>query len=334
MTINAKAITKNNGPAFLTPAIMAAAKSHGKNLASMSNKEATDWMHKWAARHRNIAEHIVIPMNITGISRELGSILSDQVDGFVETERSQRYCRVDENGAFLYDHPYNKIAIKAYQELLNAGATKEDARYVLPVNATTEMVVTANRETWIKICRSLSQSLLYGSKLLMSCITQELIRIDGDYDFERIDQEDIPYEHKILFLGEHKAPHDNYISELTDIDDCPVGIYDVIASMSWAALYQLKRHRKILSLKCSSPIQGCYYTPSKITSDNLLSKIYEEALDEHSKMDDVLALNASIINISFLCEKACWKNIVHFRDSPHAQEEIRGIVHELNKEAS
>ncbi len=71
-------------------------------------------------------------------------------------QRSQRYCK-EETPTFTYpggkqDYAisvaYNK-AYKAYQELLNAGVKKEDARLVLPAGISTELYVVGNLQAWV-----------------------------------------------------------------------------------------------------------------------------------------------------------------------------------------
>lgn len=329
MRVSALTPAGNEG-AYRWPAILAASKSHDKDLSDMNRFQAIDWMHRWAAQHRNIAEHIVIPMEVMGISRELGSILSDQVDGFTETERSQRYCEVERKDAFLYDHPINKVAMDGYKRLRGMGAEKEDARYLLPKNVTTEMVVTTNRVTWINICRDLKRSKARGASELLALIMSELNRVDGDYDFDRVDWDKTPYEYKVKDDWSGGLLNEPIVRELKS-DGIPTGIYEMAYSMSEAAFYQFKRHRKVVSLRRSQPIRGEYFYPPRIYEKEMQLKAYKEVLEEHKAMLEAPALNASLLNFGVIIGKPAWDNAIHFRDDSHAQFEIRSVVQKIEE---
>ena len=71
-------------------------------------------------------------------------------------QRSQRYCK-DDDAEFV--HPgtaHDTLISSAYQssmarynELLQLGVKKEDARYVLPAGVTTELNVSGNFQAWL-----------------------------------------------------------------------------------------------------------------------------------------------------------------------------------------
>ena len=79
-------------------------------------------------------------------------------------QRSQRYCTERDTScvvpslaysdhdpqelAKIYDEHY-QACISKYNKLLDMGVRKEDARFVLPEAATTELIVTGNFQAWV-----------------------------------------------------------------------------------------------------------------------------------------------------------------------------------------
>jgi thymidylate synthase (FAD) len=71
-------------------------------------------------------------------------------------QRSQRYCNEKET-QFVYPGTESDTKIsslyqtaqRVYNELIEAGVKKEDARYVLPEGTTTELIVTGNLQAWL-----------------------------------------------------------------------------------------------------------------------------------------------------------------------------------------
>ena len=93
--------------------------------------------------------------NVSGISRACSHQLVRHK--FLDyLQRSQRYCK-DDNAEFV--HPgtaHDTLISSAYQssmarynELLQLGVKKEDARYVLPAGITTELNVSGNFQAWL-----------------------------------------------------------------------------------------------------------------------------------------------------------------------------------------
>lgn len=112
--------------------------------------------------HESVLEHAWATFEISGISRACANQLTrHRIASF--TQESQRYVDVrdrplvrppsfseedGEKAAELYAQ-----AVGLYEELLSRGVPKEDARFVLPIGAETQLVVTANLREWRHILR-------------------------------------------------------------------------------------------------------------------------------------------------------------------------------------
>ena len=92
---------------------------------------------------------------VTGISRACSHqfVRSKHLDFL---QRSQRYCN-EKDVDFVYPNsiPQHLIwehydnSLKLYNELIQAGYKKEDARFVLPEATCTELIVTGNLQAWL-----------------------------------------------------------------------------------------------------------------------------------------------------------------------------------------
>lgn len=105
------------------------------------------------SEHLSVLEHAVFTFAIKGVSRALShQLVRFRVASF--SQQSQRYTSVGEDyivpgtikeKAFL--HTYNhiiKLAYETYEEMVEAGVPKEDARYVLPNASPTNLIMTMN----------------------------------------------------------------------------------------------------------------------------------------------------------------------------------------------
>jgi len=109
--------------------------------------------------HLSVLEHASATFRVKGVSRALThQLVRHRLASY--SQRSQRY--VKEDGLAYVTPPAitaNKDALEvfrkaleeareAYDKLLEAGVAPEDARFVLPNAAATEVVVTANFREW------------------------------------------------------------------------------------------------------------------------------------------------------------------------------------------
>jgi len=109
--------------------------------------------------HLSVLEHAGATFRIRGVSRALShQLVRHRLASF--SQRSQRYVKED---GFAYVTPpalegdddarrvfeeTMETCRRAYGELLDAGVRPEDARFVLPNAAATEVVMTANFREW------------------------------------------------------------------------------------------------------------------------------------------------------------------------------------------
>ena len=107
--------------------------------------------------HNSVTEHAVFTFSISGVSRALThQLVRHRVASY--TQQSQRYVKfseeeiqyvtphtieADEDSKAIYTEVMAQLA-SAYQKLIKNGIPPEDARFVLPNAATTNIVVTMN----------------------------------------------------------------------------------------------------------------------------------------------------------------------------------------------
>ena len=101
-------------------------------------------------------------------------------------QRSQRYCKEGDMGFVVPESIRNsdslldyqaslKIAVATYEDLIAAGVRKEDARFVLPQSAHTEMYVTGNFQAWFDfLIRRLDKHAQWEIRLVASAIYSNL----------------------------------------------------------------------------------------------------------------------------------------------------------------
>ena len=84
-------------------------------------------------------------------------------------QRSSRYCKEGDMGFVVPESIRNsdslldyqtslKIAVGTYEDLIASGVRKEDARFVLPQSAHTEMYVTGNFQAWREVLEKRTSS--------------------------------------------------------------------------------------------------------------------------------------------------------------------------------
>ena len=109
------------------------------------------------AGHTSVIEHASATFRITGVSRALTHQLVRHRH-FSFCQQSQRYVKENEpkyvspefpndEAKKIYDD-FMKSAWETYSKLFEVGMKKEDARFVLPNAACTEIVVTGNFREW------------------------------------------------------------------------------------------------------------------------------------------------------------------------------------------
>ena len=113
-------------------------------------------------QHLSVLEHPVFSFAIEGISRNCSHQLVRHRIGIAISQRSQRYCLEDAYDFVEPEEISSRLendkdddaegefateicnAIEVYKDLIQAGISKESARYVLPSAVPTRMIVTMN----------------------------------------------------------------------------------------------------------------------------------------------------------------------------------------------
>ncbi len=117
-----------------------------------------------ASGHHSVLEHISFTFAIEGISRACShQLVRHRIASF--SQQSQRYVTLepdsfvipdtiksDNQAKKLYDTFLNN-SLKTYRELMELGIPKEDARFVLPNAAKTNIVMTMNFRELYNVCQ-------------------------------------------------------------------------------------------------------------------------------------------------------------------------------------
>jgi thymidylate synthase (FAD) len=122
----------------------------------MSNNELKKKIVKWG--HWSVLEFADATFMIEDISRACTHQLVRHRH-FSFMEESQRYCNVSENGFIVpekFKDDYKEFtfikskdeSVERYNELIDLGAKKEDARFILPQGISTRIVMKGNFRVW------------------------------------------------------------------------------------------------------------------------------------------------------------------------------------------
>lgn len=108
--------------------------------------------------HTSTLEHVNFTFAVSGVSRALLAQLTRHRIGFAYSVQSQRYVREREMFDFItppsiedtaeYDKIMEEIYL-GYKKLLDLGVKPEDARFVLPNAATTNITMTLNLRAFL-----------------------------------------------------------------------------------------------------------------------------------------------------------------------------------------
>jgi thymidylate synthase (FAD) len=122
----------------------------------MSEEDAKKFLKRvMALGHLSVIEHASFTFSISGVSRACThQLVRHRIASY--TQQSQRYVKFEENEVECIVPPTikgdkrdkfmatMKELAKSYKELLDSGVPAEDARYLLPNAATTQIFVTMN----------------------------------------------------------------------------------------------------------------------------------------------------------------------------------------------
>jgi thymidylate synthase (FAD) len=121
-------------------------------------------MHTVGKGHHSVVEHAVFTFSIEGVSRTLThQLVRHRIASY--SQQSQRYVRFDESTYVTPPEVAKRDDAKevfdatveatweAYRQMVDAGVPEEDARFILPNAATTNITVTMNARELIHLFR-------------------------------------------------------------------------------------------------------------------------------------------------------------------------------------
>jgi len=142
-------------------------KTTAELFEQLSEKEALDFLKMvMGFGHFSVTEHATFTFSISGVSRALThQLVRHRIASY--TQQSQRYVKFSEDEVkYVTPHTIDESkearemfteamasAANAYQRLLKKGIPPEDARFVLPNAATTNIVVTMNARELMHLIR-------------------------------------------------------------------------------------------------------------------------------------------------------------------------------------
>lgn len=114
--------------------------------------------------HHSVLEHVSMTLSIEGISRNCSHQLVRHRIGVSFSQQSQRYVKdcpdfvtppsIEKDKVLSGDfNEYMQRATDFYHYLLESGIEAEDARFVLPGAACTNLVMTVNARELIEMCK-------------------------------------------------------------------------------------------------------------------------------------------------------------------------------------
>ncbi len=142
-------------------------KTTAELFEQLSEKEALDFLKMvMGFGHASVTEHATFTFSISGVSRALThQLVRHRLASY--TQQSQRYVKFskeeiqyvtppaiakDAEAKRIYDALMKEVA-ETYEKLINKKIQPEDARFVLPNAATTNIVVTMNARELLHLIR-------------------------------------------------------------------------------------------------------------------------------------------------------------------------------------
>lgn len=119
-----------------------------------------------SSRHLSVLRHLTLTYAIDGISRSCAQQLTRHTAGFAFEMQSQRYAKIDPASVVVppsvagYGEwlPTFEAAVEdasqAFSSLVEMGVPREDARYLLPLAAQTNLTMTVNANALINLCEA------------------------------------------------------------------------------------------------------------------------------------------------------------------------------------
>ncbi len=324
--------------------------------------------------HGSIAEHAVFNFDILGVSRLAAeAVQSFRLASF--TEKSQRYIRIgkdwvlpegmDRHSSVISDlfQCYGKLLSALLESGLSKTGAREDARYILPLAATTQMGMTVNARELEHMIRRMKAHPLDEVQSLADALYQAVLPVAPSLmlfteptEMDRIahlQPAPVSRSGAVELLG---CDSDKRIADwLTELFGEPsfervynhLGIHDALPrfwelfradfriTASATAYAQLKRHRMSTQLVSAyDPALGVTIPPS-IEKAGLADLFRREcskassAASESGRAGEYLLTNAHRRQVRLSINGREFNHLIRLRDDAHAQWDIRRIAAEM-----
>ncbi len=324
--------------------------------------------------HGSIAEHAVFNFDILDVSRLAAeAVQSFRLISFME--KSQRYIRIGEDwflpGELQKHSPVVKDLFGCYgtilSGLLEAGLSKtearEDARYVLPLAATTQMGVTVNARELEHMIRRLRAHPLSEVRDIAESLYKAVLPVAPSLMLftEPSEMDRIAHIHSVTVSGSADVEllgcdSDERIADwLTELYGEPdfnriyshLGIHDALPrfwelfradfriTLSATAYAQLKRHRMTTQLVSAYDSSLGVTVPSNIGKAGLGELFRSECRKASSvasgygRIGEYLLTNAHRRQVRLSVNGREFNHFIRLREDAHAQWDIRGIASQM-----
>ncbi|MCK5787162.1 MAG: FAD-dependent thymidylate synthase [Candidatus Sabulitectum sp.] len=326
--------------------------------------------------HGSIAEHAVFNFDILGISRLAAeAVQSFRLISF--TEKSQRYIRIGEDWVLPEGMdqfaPVISDLFLCYRELLsallNSGLSKtearEDARYILPLAATTQMGMTVNARELEHMIKRMKAHPLEEVRSLADALYEAVLPVAPSLmlfteptEMDRIahiQPVPLPVDKAAELLScDSDERIADWLTELYGESDFErvyshLGIHDALPrfwelfradfriTLSATAYAQLKRHRMTTQLVSAyDPALGVTIPPSIVSAG--LSDLFLQASTKASatskaadlgRAGEYLLTNAHRRQVRLSINGREFNHFIRLREDAHAQWDIRLIASEM-----
>ena len=275
-------------------------------------------------------------------------LMKESVNGTFE-QQSQRYVKIDAKNALPTLEDVIEDVAKAYDELIEIGIPKEDARYLLPQGVYTNFVMKTNLREIENLMKKFYSADYPEEVYEFIDKVMEIITHDYPFSSKRLVNElkelKEKRNRKKLFdvnlnsgskypsgkLSDVKIVNDEDLENMLELSE---GWFDF--SISISAAHQLIRHRKLK--KIIYEIGDHYVIPESIQRNEEARKMYKKIVEKlFKKFGETGRIeylpNATIVKIKAKEDLYMFiKNVVPLRTCYTAQWEIRSTVTKIRNQ--
>jgi len=324
--------------------------------------------------HGSIAEHAVFNFDILGMSRLAAeAVQSFRLISFME--KSQRYIRIGEDwflpkelqqqSSTVKDlfHSYGKILSGLLESGLSKTEAREDARYILPLAATTQMGVTVNARELEHMIRRLRAHPLSEVRGIAEALYKAVLPVAPSLMLftEPSEMDRIAHIHSVpdsdsaeveLLSCDSDSRIADWLTELYGEPDFNrvynyLGVHDALPrfwelfradfriTLSATAYAQLKRHRMATQLVSAYDSSLGVTVPPNIEKVGLGELFRSECgkassvASDYGRIGEYLLTNAHRRQVRLSVNGREFNHFIRLREDAHAQWDIRGIASQM-----